>query len=95
MRVILVDDLRGYATKLRQKRWCHMVSDVDEAELHAFAARIGLRREWFQSRPDKASAAHYDLTPPRRARALQLGAVAVTARELVRRNYDGRARRVI
>jgi hypothetical protein len=71
-----------------------MVSDVDEAELHAFAARIGLRRAWAQLRP-QASAAHYDLTPRRRALAVQLGAVEVTSRELVLRNFDGLARRGI
>ncbi len=86
--MILVDDLRLHATSLRCKTWCHMVSTKDEAELHEFAARIGLARAWAQLRP-RASAAHYDLTPPRRARALALGAVAVSSRELVVRNFDG------
>ena len=69
-----------------------MVSDTSEEELHAFAARIGLKREWAQLRP-KASAAHYDLTPRRRAMAVKLGAVEVTGRELVTRNFDGLRRR--
>ncbi|MCX7934071.1 MAG: DUF4031 domain-containing protein [Planctomycetota bacterium] len=51
--------------------WCHMWSDDLEA-LHLMAARIGLRREWFQNR---AGFPHYDLLPPRRAAALRLGAV--------------------
>ncbi len=92
--MILVDKLTDYSgmTKLRHKTWCHMVSDVDAAELHAFAARLGLKREWSQERP-KASAHHYDLIASKRALAIQLGAIAVTSRELVTRNYDGLRRR--
>lgn len=90
--MILVDAIREYDTKLRHKQWCHMVSDTSEEELHAFSARLGLKRSWAQLRP-KASAAHYDLTPARRALAIRLGAVEVTSRELVLRNYDGLRRR--
>lgn len=90
--MILVDPLQVYsATRTRglpSTRWCHMVSDVGPDELHAFAARIGLQRSWAQANP-----AHYDLTPRRRARAIELGATSVTSRELVRRNYDGQTRR--
>lgn len=41
-------------------RWCHMVSDLgpDVLELHAMAAKLGLKRAWFQGD-------HYDLTPGR------------------------------
>jgi len=28
-------------------RWSHLIADTED-ELHAFAARLGLRREWFQ-----------------------------------------------
>ena len=38
-------------------RWCHMIADSPK-ELHAMAARIGLRRTWFQA---KASVPHYDI----------------------------------
>ncbi|MBZ4402475.1 DUF4031 domain-containing protein [Myxococcus sp. AS-1-15] len=56
-------------------RWCHLLCDPGgEAELHAFAARVGLKREWFQA-PPAASKPHYDLTPPRRTAALEAGAV--------------------
>lgn len=49
-------------------QWCHLLADeADCDELHDFARRIGLRREWFQRN-------HYDLTPARRARAVALGA---------------------
>lgn len=94
--MILVDPPVTYppemTRRLRYKTWSHMVSDVSEEELHAFAAKLGLRREWAQLRP-KASAAHYDLIPSKRALAVRLGAIEVTARELVMRNYDGLRRR--
>jgi hypothetical protein len=50
-------------------------------ELHAFAARLGLRREWFQVR----STPHYDLTSGRAASATKLGAVTLDRRTFVRR----------
>lgn len=94
--MILVDGITMYGEKLTRglpsTRWCHMVSDQSEEELHAFAARIGLRRSWAQLRP-QASAAHYDLTPQRRTMAVRLGAVEVSSRELVMRNFDGMRRR--
>jgi hypothetical protein len=90
--MILVDGITGHGTPLRYKQWSHMVSDTSEEELHAFAAKLGLKRQWFQCRPH-ASAAHYDITPPKRAIALRLGAIAVSSRELVTRNYDGLRRR--
>jgi len=52
-------------------RWCHLWSDDLDA-LHAMAAALGIRREWFQDRPGFP---HYDLPPFRRERALILGAV--------------------
>ena len=51
-------------------RWCHLVSDqIDPTELHEFAARIGLRRAWFQrgtrlGEHDPAGD-HYDVTEGR------------------------------
>ena len=94
--MILVDSVTKYGEEITRglpsSRWCHMVSDVSEEELHEFAARIGLHRAWAQLRP-MASAAHYDLMPWRRALAVKLGAVEVSRRELVLRNFDGLHRR--
>jgi hypothetical protein len=94
--VILVDGVTEYPADMTRglpgRRWSHMVSDVGEEELHAFAARLGLKRAWFQCRP-KASAAHYDITRSKRALAVKLGAVVVSGRELAARNYDGLRRR--
>lgn len=68
-----------------------MVSDLSEDELHEFATRLGLKRSWFQGRPKHT--AHYDITPSKRTLAISLGAVEVSSRELVMRNYDGLRRR--
>lgn len=51
----------------------HMWSDAGAEELHAFAARLGLRRAWFQC-PPKASWEHYDVSEGVRLKALRLGA---------------------
>lgn len=56
---------------------CHMLADT-VAELHEFAARIGLKREWFQP----ASRPHYDLSKAKRAEALAAGAIEVDRYEL-------------
>jgi hypothetical protein len=85
---ILVDELREYAhTPLPFRHWCHMVSDSDYAELHAFAAQLGIPRHRFQG-------GHYDLPPHLRARAVALGAHEVGTRELTQRMAGPRGDRV-
>ncbi len=61
-------------------RWCHMWSDSLEA-LHRMAARIGMKREWFQ---DHHLLPHYDLTPSRRALAVSYGAIEASASDAIR-----------
>lgn len=56
--------------RYRGRVWCHLVADT-LAELHEFAARLGLKRQWFQ---EQASYPHYDVTVSVRERALRLGA---------------------
>ncbi len=59
----------------------HLISDESITELHKFAAKIGMKREWFQ---DKPRYPHYDMTVSWRARrAIQAGAQLVTEREIV------------
>lgn len=52
----------------------HLQADT-VAELHDFAARLGLKRSWFQSKPGRPDHDHYDLTRGKRQQALDLGAV--------------------
>ena len=51
---------------------------LDLEELHLFAEKIGMRRQWFQ---DHRVAPHYDLVPSRRSQAVLLGAVEVGRKE--------------
>ena len=62
----------------RGRRWAHLVSDTSYEELHAFAARLGLERRWFQGD-------HYDIPTEVRLTAIAHGAEPVGASELVRR----------
>lgn len=58
----------------RGRRWAHLMAD-SLAELHAFAAALGLPRRAFQNR---TSGAHYDVPTELREEAIRLGAVALS-----------------
>lgn len=73
---VYVDDLRDYGWRLGPS--CHLWAD-DIDELHTFAARIGMKRSWFQDN----TLPHYDLVKSRRDRAIQLGAVQLDRRSAV------------
>jgi hypothetical protein len=64
----------------RGRKWCHMISDGCLEELHVFAERLGMRREWFQDHPKMP---HYDITAEQRLIALQLGAIAAEGAQLL------------
>lgn len=73
-------DGRSYgAPKIRGRdvEWCHLTADTPD-ELHAFAARLGLKRAWAQR---DTYTGHYDLTAGMRARAVRMGAVELTRDE--------------
>ena len=65
----------------RGRRWAHLVSDESYEELHELAGRLGIPRRAFQGD-------HYDVPSDYRERAIALGAVPVSSRELVRRLID-------
>lgn len=76
---VYVDDFRVPARVGRiTARWSHLMADT-EAELRAFAARLGLRPAWIQH-PGQPTA-HFDVTDAVRARAIRLGAQPITLRE--------------
>lgn len=61
----------------------HLVSDSSLAELHKFARKMGLKREWFQ---DHKKYPHYDLTTKKALlRAIRLNADYVGKKELLDR----------
>jgi hypothetical protein len=77
--VVLVDDAvwpgKGRAAG---RVWAHLVSDVSFAELHDFADRLGVPARGFERD-------HYDIPAEMVPKAIELGAVHVPAREIVRR----------
>ena len=58
----------------RYPQACHLWADSLD-ELHAFAAKLQLRRAWFQNRQDFP---HYDLTSNKRALAVRNGAIEMS-----------------
>jgi hypothetical protein len=78
---IYVDPLMGHGLKLRGHavHTCHLFSDTDVDELHAFAERIGMDRGWFHDQ----RIPHYDLTPAPRHLAVSCGAIEVDLRHAV------------
>lgn len=78
---VYVDEIRDYTRVakmrgLRHTHWCHLTADTEQ-ELHTFAARLGLRRSWFQKKSDRDYRWHYDIVPSKRAQAVRLGAQEV------------------
>ena len=58
----------------RGERWAHLMADT-LPELHALAQRLGIPRRAFQNCP---SGAHYDVPASLHARAVALGAKAIS-----------------
>lgn len=80
---VYVDPLfktRGAGRRWPFKEACHMFADSLD-ELHAMAARIGLKRQWFQN---KDRLPHYDLTASKRGLAVYHGAIQVDCRRMVK-----------
>lgn len=80
---VYVDDMRLQArVGSLNARWSHLTVGPgdDLAELHAFAASIGLRRSWFQGPPEHRHP-HYDVTDTKRQQAIKAGAKPITWRE--------------
>jgi hypothetical protein len=77
--MVYVDALIDYGWKLGPS--CHLLADTEE-ELHAFAAKIGMKRSWFQD-GDSHSVPHYDLVANRRKMAVKLGAIEIDRKQLV------------
>lgn len=96
---VYVDPLMGCVPNPRWKwdKSCHLVADTLQ-ELHAFAARLGLKRAWFQdfrrgAEPGQLlGVQHYDLTEGKRAAAVAMGAVEIDRVRMVELMREQRAR---
>ena len=64
----------------RRMLMSHMLADTLQ-ELHEMADSIGIDRKWFQN---KEKFPHYDVCKSMKQKAIQLGAVEMSDRELVR-----------
>ncbi len=89
-----VDTPRPAGTGRLAGTWCHLVTDDWSPEgiegLHQFAAKLGLKREWYQ--PE--SSPHYDLRGYAKFRqAINAGAVRLSNRQLVEWLQRGRKSR--
>lgn len=88
---VYVDNFRTPATVGRIRgRWSHLTADTVE-ELHAFADRLGHRREWFQAKCKYGKCPtvegvcahfHYDVVDSNRTKAIALGAQPIDIREM-------------
>jgi hypothetical protein len=70
-------------------RWnnsCHLFTDNIADDLHGFAQKIGLKREYFQAVPGFP---HFDLTKTMRSRAVREGATQVTSRQMAKMFHAG------
>lgn len=73
---VYVDDMQRPARVGRiNGRWSHLFADTHD-ELEEFARRLGLHPGWIQHPGTYRE--HYDLTEPRRRRALAYGARAIS-----------------
>ena len=75
---VYVDDM--YAGYGRMKM-CHMVADTTE-ELMGMASAIGVNRKWLQHAGTHRE--HFDICMSKKAKALTLGALHVTQRDLAK-----------
>lgn len=88
---VYVDNFQRSATVGRVRgRWSHLTADAPD-ELHVFAERIGLRREWFQAcckhaacpvRDGVCAHFHYDVVDAKRTEAIAAGAKSIDIREM-------------
>ncbi len=87
---VYVDDWRQRATiRDREDRWSHLLSD-DEDELHTLAAQLGIPIRGYQRHRRSAALNHYDLPESLRLRAIELGAIPITWREMGRLTREWR-----
>lgn len=58
---------------------CHMISD-DIQFLHSFAAQLGIKSKWFQN----TKYPHYDICKSKRKLAVELGAIEISTKDLIK-----------
>lgn len=69
--MVYVDTMKA---RLGRMTMCHMIADTAE-ELHLMAARIGVKRRWYQGD-------HYDICQSMKKKAIAFGATEISMRDL-------------
>lgn len=73
---VYVDDMHESPMgRYGRMKMSHMSADTEE-ELHVMAGKIGVQRKWYQGD-------HYDVCVSKRNKAVELGAIEITMREMV------------
>jgi len=90
---IYVDDISRYPSRIISNdakkfgnRWCHMWTDGKIEDLHEFAKKIKLKKEWFQNNKRMP---HYDLVESKRKLALENGAKYMSLKDWYRLKLKG------
>ena len=68
------------------RKWCHLTTNGDAADLRAFAARLGLNTTYIQH--EGRATVHFDLTPKRRERAVAAGAIELTHEQAAKKTRE-------
>lgn len=93
--MIYVDQIQEYPAECLADKpenlgiyWAHLWCDDGQLDdLHAFARKIGLKREWFQDRHDFP---HYDVVAAKRRLAVLNGATPMQLKEWLKRRIERR-----
>ena len=98
--MIVVDEIVEYPAAMTTdkglpgRHWCHLQSTdqtaVGERELLAFGRRIGMQARWLQY-PGMPGRVHFDLTPIKRAEAVEAGAIEIAGYAYTRARLTGPA----
>lgn len=75
---VYIDDFNAPYGRMQM---CHMMADTRE-ELYAMVDAIGVHRKWIQL---EGRFPHYDICLSKKKKALTLGAIECSARDLVKR----------
>lgn len=75
---VYIDD---YEAAFGRMIMCHMMADTRE-ELDAMADKIGVARKWIQL---EGRFPHYDICLSKKKQAIKLGAIEISAREMVKK----------
>jgi hypothetical protein len=77
---VYIDDMYLYDMgKFGRMKMSHMIAD-GVGELHEMARKIGVARKWYQGD-------HYDVCMSKRTKAIEMGAVACTLKQLAAMSY--------